>query len=113
VECPVLASIRRMKAKAVMVMLEGKMGVENFAKVLQQMVKRAGAGDITAMPETAAAKGSPESTPLINRLVTTAGFLRLCRKVGGLQHAEVSALAERWVYGAGCPSIKVAFAYNK
>jgi len=77
------------------------MGVDNFAKVLQQMVQRGGGGgDPTELRELGA-----ES--IANRLVTTAGFLRMCRKVGGLQHAEVSALAERWVYGAGCPSIKV------
>lgn len=79
----------------------GKMGVDNFAKVLQQMVQRGGGGsDPTELRELGA-----ES--IANRLVTTASFLRMCRKVGGLQHAEVSALAERWVYGAGCPSIKV------
>jgi aminopeptidase N len=94
------SQVRRWKAAAILLNIERKMGEDSFRKVVQQVVQRA------SLSLTQGLTGPYASA----RLVSTSAFLRICRKVGGLQHAEVAALTERWITGSACPTIKVRHA---
>ncbi|KAJ2814940.1 hypothetical protein FBU31_007110, partial [Coemansia sp. 'formosensis'] len=42
--------------------------------------------------------------------VTTAWFLRGCRRVSGV---DVGAFSDQWIYGTGCPVFHLAYAFNR
>ncbi|KAJ2259584.1 hypothetical protein GGI01_003552 [Coemansia sp. RSA 376] len=42
--------------------------------------------------------------------VTTAWFLRGCRRVSGV---DVGSFSEQWIYGTGCPVFHMAYAFNR
>ena len=82
------------KAGAVMRIMERKAGAEGFQKMLQLILS---------------ASKNQES----DRYLSTRTLFRDLHRICGLDRAWLEAFAERWVYGRGCPSISVAFCYNK
>lgn len=47
---------------------------------------------------------------LANNALSTQTFLRMCRKVSGV---DMRSFAEQWVWGSGCPSLLVTAHFNK
>lgn len=47
---------------------------------------------------------------LTNNALSTQAFLRMCRKVSGV---DMRSFAEQWVWGSGCPSLDVTAYFNK
>ncbi|KAJ8084704.1 hypothetical protein PM082_003480 [Marasmius tenuissimus] len=45
-----------------------------------------------------------------NNLLSTHYFLRICRKVSGV---DPRSFAEQWIYGSGCPSFGVSATFNR
>ena len=90
------SDLRRLqyKAGAVMHIMERKAGAEGFQKMLQL---------------TLSASKNQEA----DRHLSTRTLFRDLHRICGLDRAWLEAFAERWVYGRGCPSVNVAFCYNK
>jgi transcription initiation factor TFIID subunit 2 len=47
---------------------------------------------------------------LANNALSTQAFLRMCRKVSGV---DMRSFAEQWIWGSGCPHILVTAFFNK
>lgn len=50
------------------------------------------------------------SGELQNNSLSTHAFLRMCRKVSGV---DVRTFAEQWIYGSGCPSFSFSASFNR
>lgn len=50
------------------------------------------------------------SGELQNNALSTHGFLRMCRKVSGV---DPRSFAEQWIYGSGCPSFGFSASFNR
>lgn len=47
---------------------------------------------------------------LVNGALSTASFLRTCRKVSGI---ELRTFADQWIFGSGCPTFYCSASFNK
>lgn len=47
---------------------------------------------------------------MANNLVSTHAFLRMCRKVSGI---DPRSFAEQWIYGSGCPTFGFSASFNR
>eukprot|EP00210_Caulerpa_lentillifera_P009509 g9068.t1 len=81
----------RWKSTAVMTMIEHRVSLEAFKRVIERLL---------ACAVDAIKAGSPSS----KRLISTRSFLKEVGQAGGIKR-EIQAIAERWVYGRGCPTI--------
>ncbi|KAF5374962.1 hypothetical protein D9758_000502 [Tetrapyrgos nigripes] len=45
-----------------------------------------------------------------NNCLSTHAFLRMCRKVSGV---DPRSFAEQWIYGSGCPSFSISASFNR
>lgn len=50
------------------------------------------------------------SGEMANNLISTHSFLRMCRKVSGI---DPRSFAEQWIYGSGCPSFGFSASFNR
>ena len=50
------------------------------------------------------------SGEMANNLISTHSFLRMCRKVSGI---DPRAFAEQWIYGSGCPTFGFSASFNR
>jgi transcription initiation factor TFIID subunit 2 len=50
------------------------------------------------------------SGELVNNALSTHAFLRMCRKVSGM---DPRSFAEQWIYGSGCPSFNFTASFNR
>lgn len=50
------------------------------------------------------------SGELVNNALSTHAFLRMCRKVSGM---DPRSFAEQWIYGSGCPSFSFSASFNR
>lgn len=88
----------RWKSTAVMTMIEQRVSLEAFKRVIERLL--ACAVDVIR-------SGSPSS----KRLISTRAFLKEVGQAGGIKR-EVQAIAERWVYGRGCPTISTEVGFD-
>lgn len=50
------------------------------------------------------------SGEMANNLISTHSFLRMCRKVSGI---DPRSFAEQWIYGSGCPTFGFSASFNR
>lgn len=50
------------------------------------------------------------SGELVNNALSTHAFLRMCRKVSGM---DPRSFAEQWIYGSGCPAFSFSASFNR
>ncbi|KAJ2798530.1 hypothetical protein H4R20_004787, partial [Coemansia guatemalensis] len=92
------AEFMELKAPVVLYMLDRRMlkggGTLGLRRVVAKLLVTAMGGELGAG----------------NNCVGTAGFLRMCRRVSGV---DVQAFADQWVFGTGCPVFHFSYAFNR
>ncbi|KAJ2611663.1 hypothetical protein H4S08_003050 [Coemansia sp. RSA 1365] len=92
------AEFMELKAPVVLYMLDRRMlkggGTLGLRRVVAKLLVTAMGGELGAG----------------NNGVGTAGFLRMCRRVSGV---DVEGFAEQWVFGTGCPVFHFSYAFNR
>ncbi|KAH8094603.1 hypothetical protein BXZ70DRAFT_1009904 [Cristinia sonorae] len=53
---------------------------------------------------------SATSGEMVNNALSTHSFLRMCRKVSGI---DPRSFAEQWIYGSGCPTFGFSASFNR
>ncbi|THH30629.1 hypothetical protein EUX98_g3547 [Antrodiella citrinella] len=53
---------------------------------------------------------SATSGDMVNNAISTHAFLRMCRKVSGI---DPRSFAEQWIYGSGCPTFGFSASFNR
>ena len=131
---PQIYELLQWKAKAVVGMLERRIGEDAMASVLKQVISmqtnekkmraeklkekkhRQGRDQLPlAGMHESREEGSVEGDASVGfaRWLQCSEFLNLCRNVANLSRGEVVAFAERWIYGCGCPQMSVGFAFRR
>ncbi|PIA16200.1 Bromodomain-domain-containing protein [Coemansia reversa NRRL 1564] len=92
------AEFMELKAPVVLYMLDRRMlkggGTLGLRRVVAKLLVTAMGGELGAG----------------NNGVGTAGFLRMCRRVSGV---DVEGFADQWVFGTGCPVFHFSYAFNR
>ncbi|KAK4051913.1 hypothetical protein OIV83_002618 [Microbotryomycetes sp. JL201] len=57
--------------------------------------------------------GELGSTPATQNMLSTNGFMRLCRKACGTSMDSLRAFFDQWVYGSGCPTFIISAMFNR
>ncbi|KAM0788313.1 hypothetical protein ACM66B_001456 [Microbotryomycetes sp. NB124-2] len=57
--------------------------------------------------------GELGASPATQNMLSTNGFMRLCRKACGTSMDSLRAFFDQWVYGSGCPTFIISAMFNR
>ncbi|KAH9943990.1 uncharacterized protein BXZ73DRAFT_39443 [Epithele typhae] len=93
---PVNTSFMNLKAPLVLHILDRRLGKSGTSLGLSRVLPKLFLSAI--------------SGEMANNLISTHSFLRMCRKVSGI---DPRSFAEQWIYGSGCPTFGFSASFNR